>query len=95
MSMIKNIQSPPPPKKKKKKKKKNTYTQLGMIIFRENQSKLLILSFESDQENLLSNRLKYFILEVSKSANNLNARCLHGMFVIKEVPYDMRTSRLE
>ena len=44
---------------------------------------------------LSSNRLKYFILEVFKSIRKLNAPCLHDMFVLNEVPYNLRTPKLE
>ena len=47
------------------------------------------------QGTLLSNRLKYFILEVFKSIRKLNAPCLHDMFVLNEVPYNLRTLKLE
>ena len=65
------------------------------IVYNDFESPIQSLIDKSGQENLLSNRLKYFILEVFKSVNKLNAGCLHDMFVRKEVPYDMRTPRLE
>ena len=50
---------------------------------------------KSGQGTLLSNRLKYLILEVFKSIRKFNAPCLHDIFVLKEVPYDLRTPKLE
>ena len=50
---------------------------------------------KSGQRTLLSNRLKYLILEVFKSIRKPNAPCLHDIFVLKEVPYDLRTPKLE
>ena len=47
------------------------------------------------KKTLLSNRLKYLILEVFKSKRKSNAPCLHEIFVLKEVPYDLRTPKLE
>ena len=65
------------------------------ILYNDFESPIQSLIDKSGQENALSNRLKYFILEVFQSVNKLNAGCLHGIFVLKEVPYDMRTPRLK
>ena len=61
------------------------------ILYNNLESAIQSLIDKFGQENLLSNRLKYFILEVFKSVNKVNAGYLHDMFVLKEVPYDMRT----
>ena len=55
------------------------------IVYNDFESPIQSLIDKSGQENLLSNRLKYFILEVFKSVNKQNAECLHDMFVRKEV----------
>ena len=65
------------------------------IVNKDFESPIQSLIYKSGQENVLSNRLKYFISEVFKSVNKLNAGCLHDKFVLYEVPYDMRTPRLE
>ena len=50
---------------------------------------------KSGQGTLLSNRLKYLILEVFKSIRKSNAPCLLDIFVLNEIPYDLRTTKLE
>ena len=65
------------------------------ILHNDFESHIQNLMDESGQETLLSNRLKYLILEVFKSIRKSNAPCLHDIFVLKEVPYDLRTPKLE
>ena len=50
---------------------------------------------KSGQGTLLSNRLKHLILEVFKSIRKSNAPCFHDIFVLQEVPYDLRIQKLE
>ena len=63
------------------------------MVYNDFESPIQSLINKSDQENLSCDRLKYFISEVFISVNWLNSGCLHDIFVLIEVPYDMRTSR--
>ena len=65
------------------------------ILYDDFDSPIQSLIDKLGQGTLLSNRLKYFILEVFKSIRKLNAPCLHDMFVLNEVPYNLRTPKLE
>ena len=65
------------------------------IVYNDFEPPIHSLVEKSGQESLLSNKLKYFILDGFKSVNKLNVGCLHDMFVLKEVPNVMRTPRLE
>ena len=65
------------------------------ILYNDFNSPIQCLIDKLGQGTLLSNRLKYFILEVFKSIRKLNAPCLHDMFVLNEVPYNLRTPKLE
>ena len=65
------------------------------ILHNDFESPIQNLMDKSGQGTLLSNRLKYLILEVFKSIRKFNAPCLHDIFVPKEVPYDLRTPKLE
>ena len=70
----------------------------------ERSLRILYIDFDSPIQNLidkqgqgtlLSNRLKYFIFEVFKSIRKLNTSCLYDIFVLNEVPYNLRTPKLE
>ena len=65
------------------------------ILHNDFDSPIQNLIDKSGQETLLSNRLKYFILEVFKSIRKLNAPCLHDSLVLNRVPYNLRTPKLE
>ena len=65
------------------------------ILYNDFDSPIQSLIDKLGQGTLLSNRLKYFILEVFKSIRKLNAPCLHDMFLLNEVPYNLRTPKLE
>ena len=65
------------------------------ILYNDFDSPIQNLIDKSGQGTLLSNRLKYFILEVFKSIRKLNAPCLHDLFVLNGVPYDLTTPKLE
>ena len=65
------------------------------ILHNDFESPIQNLMDKSGQGTLLSNRLKYLILEVFKSIRKSNVHCLHDIFVLKEVPYDLRTPKLE
>ena len=65
------------------------------ILHNDFESPIQNLMDKSGQGRLLSNRLKYLILEVFKSIRKSNVPCLHDIFVLKEVPYDLRTPKLE
>ena len=65
------------------------------ILHNDFESPIQNLMDKSGQGTLLSNRLKYLSLEVFKSIRKSNAPCLHDIFVLKEVPYDLRTPKLE
>ena len=65
------------------------------ILYNDFDSPIQNLIDKSGQGTLLSNRMKYFILEVFKSIRKLNAPCLHDLFVHNEVPYNLRTPKLE
>ena len=65
------------------------------ILYNDFDSPIQNLIDRSGQGTLLSNRLKYFILEVFNSIRKLNAPCLHDLFVLNEVPYNLRTPKLE
>ena len=65
------------------------------ILYNDFDSPIQNLIEQLGQGTLLSNRLKYLILEVFKSIRKLNAPCLHDVFVLNEVPYNLRTPKLE
>ena len=65
------------------------------ILYNDFDSPIQNLIDKSGQDTLLSNRLKYFILEVLKTIRKLNAPCLHDLFVLNEVLYNLRTPKLE
>ena len=65
------------------------------ILYNDFESPIQNLMDKSGQGTLLSNRLKYLILEVFKSIRKSNAPCLHDIFVLQEVPYDLRTPKPE
>ena len=65
------------------------------ILYNDFDSPIQKLIDKSGQGTLLSNRLKYFILEVFKSIRKLNAPCLYDIFVLNAVPYNIRTPKLE
>ena len=43
---------------------------------------------------LLTSRLKYMTLEAVRSVRQYNAACLHDMFHVNEVPYEMRWNKI-
>ena len=45
--------------------------------------------------SLLMSRLKYMTLESLKSVREMNAACLHDIFIVKNVPYDMRRAAIK
>ena len=65
------------------------------ILYNDFDSPIQNLIDKLGQGTLLSSRLKYFILEVFKSIRKLNAPCLHDIFVLNEVPCNLRTPKLE
>ena len=65
------------------------------ILHNDLESAIQNLMDKSGQGTVLSNRMKYLMLEVFKSIRKPNAPCLHDIFVLKDGPHDLRTPKLE
>jgi hypothetical protein len=65
------------------------------IIYKDYDSSYLELLGTTGNQTLATRRIKSILLEVFKSLNKLNAKCLHDLFILKDVPYNMRFQHIE